>query len=146
MDIKIQKLGAAPPLPSPFMQVADAARDMLAKGEEGKFDMLALAGNILPDVAAALKKEFVGDAGARNAYALSSVQSGNGTEESLSSRIIAILSKNDPVELGERTGPQSLLLTHTVPGEDKSFSKDTLKEMVALSGGTPEKTEEPANA
>ena len=33
MDIKIQKLGAAPPLPSPFMQVADAARDQLAKGE-----------------------------------------------------------------------------------------------------------------
>ena len=120
--------------------------NMLAKGEEGKFDMLALAGNILPDVAAALKKEFVGDAGARNAYALSSVQSGNGTEESLSSRIIAILSKNDPVELGERTGPQSLLLIRDVPGEDKSFSKDTLKEMVALSGGTPEKTEEPAHA
>ncbi len=121
--------------------------NMLAKAEEKNFDDLAKNGNLLPDVATALKAEFVGPAGNRNAYALSSVQSGNGTEESQSSRIITILSKNDPVELGERTGPQSLLLTHSVPGKDTSFSQETQDEMVKMTGGTPEKkTEEPANA
>ena len=106
------------------------AIEMMAEGANDKIDGLAAKGNITPAVAASLKGILVGNAGARNAKALSRTASGDATP--LAKAIIEALAGNDPVVLHEVTRGQSL--SRTVPGGgacNGSEDKDVVEAMTS---------------
>lgn len=92
----------------------DDTLGMLAEGAETALESLVEMGHVTPAVAASIRKEFVGEAGKRNAYALSAAYSGRPV--SIAKTIIDILKQNKPVDMKVRTGVQTLAMS--VHGDD----------------------------
>ncbi len=92
--------------------------DELAEGAEDKLESLVDNGNITPAVAASLKPILIGADGARNSYSLSRKISGG--DKSVTKQILEALKENNPVELGIKTGSNSVKLSRSVPDADQS--------------------------
>jgi hypothetical protein len=78
--------------------------DQLAEGVEAKLDSLVSAGNITPVVSKNLRILLAGEGDDRPAMFLSKTATGG--DESLAKTLLGILSDNDPVILGEKSGSQ----------------------------------------
>lgn len=77
--------------------------DMARKTQATQLDMLVKASKITPAVRDGLHALFIGDKGERI-----QASAANGTHE-LFNNVISLFEKNDPVKLGEQSGPQTLL-------------------------------------
>jgi hypothetical protein len=116
--------------------LAPEVEDMLVEGAEDGLDGLVACGHILPATRDKLVKALIGEAGHRNAYALSRTVSK--TPTSLVKQVIDALKDNDPVKLGEQTKGQhkTLALSRQTPGAgDTAADPKVTESMVNMAGG-----------
>lgn len=115
------------------LDVLDQSAELLGDRIDGLVDK----GKVTPAVAASLKAELIGEAGARNEFSLSRKVSGG--DRAFGRRILDIVESNDIVSLKETTSSQAL--GRNVPGESETFDPaETVKEMVESAGGAVEKS------
>lgn len=101
---------------------AEALEDR-ADGILERIDSLVEKGRITTAVAASLKPILTGAPKARPAFMLS--RTASGTDQPIARQIIDALSKNDPVELGEKTKRQGgTALSRETPGSNEPSAAD----------------------
>ncbi len=111
-----------PPAEPPAL--APEVQEVVAKAANTEIQQRVKESKLTPAAASLLMSNFVGEPGKRNAMALSL----NGGGESQLDKVLAIIDKNDPVELGEKTKQQQMELSRVTPGEPESKS-DTDEEI-----------------
>lgn len=110
--LKLSLADAGKPRPDPDPMLLKLSAD----NREMKLDGLLKAGRILPTVRDGMRKLFVGNGGAAIALSLTS-----GVDDQFD-EIIELFAANDPVELREQTGPQTIELQNNMESDkDKNL-------------------------
>lgn len=108
-----KKLDPEKPEPDPLLL------SLTHDNREMKLNALVTGGVITPDVRDKLLEEYATEDAIK-------LELSHGGDVAQFDRLIAILAKNDPKELKELTGPQTVELSHGKPNEDRTGSDNPL--------------------